>query len=57
VDVSDIYEPQWSQVYLNVVRDANRQKTEVQFIDVGSTHTTCGLSNGKVYTWGWNDYN
>ena len=56
-DTSDLYKPLWSNLYNQAKKEAAKTDSTFQIIEVGETFTTAVTDTGKIYTWGWNDFN
>ena len=54
-DTSLMYDPMWSIQILKLQNECNHTDTDLQLIEVGQAHTTVVPSNGKLYSFGWND--
>ena len=55
-DSSDIENNSWSDEYMNIYKQSLKSNTPIQKIFVGNCHSMALNSEGKVYTWGWNNY-
>ncbi|EGR30141.1 myosin, putative, partial [Ichthyophthirius multifiliis] len=56
-DISEIYEPlSWNQQYALLQKELIQNAQDITYIQVGDAHTIASATNGKLYSWGWNDY-
>ena len=55
-DSSDIENNSWSDEYMNIYQTSLYNNTPIQKIFVGNCHSMALNSEGKVYTWGWNNF-
>jgi alpha-tubulin suppressor-like RCC1 family protein len=46
----------WSKKYKEIESLCAKNRNNIQYIDIGSTHTIIVNSKGKVYTFGWNNF-
>lgn len=51
-----MYKPLWSQLYNTCKLDALKYDASVQLIEMGETFTICACDNGKLFSWGCNDF-
>ena len=57
IDSSEIYEKNWGKQFNKVYQINMENNTPIQKIVLGSSHTILLNSNGKLFTWGWNNNN
>ena len=55
-DSSDIENNSWEEEYMNIYKQSLELNTPIQKIFVGNCHSMALNSEGKVYTWGWNNF-
>jgi myosin-5 len=56
VDTSDIYERSWAVDYLTLMQRLNKEGSRLMHIEVGESFTLAVNDEGKIYSWGLNDY-
>lgn len=56
-DISDIYDPTWSEQYLSAKSFLTQKEEFFQIIEVGETFTLAATDSGNIYSWGSNDFN
>ena len=57
MDTGEIYDSYWSSHYKNTLKELSQTDSDIQYIQIGGTHTLAISSNPhKIYSWGWNDY-
>lgn len=55
-DPGDIYKPLWCKLYNACKLDALKYDASVQLIEIGETFTVCACDNGKLFSFGLNDF-
>ena len=55
-DSSEIENKSWSEEFIQIYKKCLENNTPIQKIFVGNCHSMALNSEGKVYTWGWNNY-
>ena len=55
-DSSEIENKSWSEEFIQTYKKCLENNTPIQKIFVGNCHSMALNSEGKVYTWGWNNY-
>ena len=53
---SDIENKTWSEEFMKIFKEMITSNTPIQKIYVGNCHSMVLNSEGKVYTWGWNNF-
>ena len=56
IETDEVYEDLWAKCYDSVYTSCIKNNSPIQMIAVGSSHTTCVNSKGKIYSFGWNNY-
>ena len=55
-DSTDIENKTWSEEFIHIYKACLSYDTPIQKIFVGNCHSMALNSEGKVFTWGWNNY-
>ena len=55
-DSSDIENKSWAEEFLSIYRQNISNNTPIQKIYIGNCHSIALNSEGKIYTWGWNNF-
>ena len=55
-DSSEVEDKSWSEEYIHIYKECLKNKAPIQKIYVGNCHSMVLNSEGKVFTWGWNNY-
>ena len=55
-DSSDIENKNWSDEFMSIFKRSLKSGTPIQKLFLGNCHSMALNSEGKVYTWGWNNY-
>ena len=55
-DSSEVEDKSWSEEYIRIYKECLKNKTPIQKIYLGNCHSMVLNSEGKVFTWGWNNY-
>ena len=55
-DSNDIENKNWSEEFSQIFKAEIANNTPIQKIYIGNCHSMLLNSEGKVYTWGWNNY-
>lgn len=50
-----MYPHSWAKAYRKLFQENTQTDSELQWLQIGETHTLAVNSSGKVYSWGWND--
>ena len=56
-DISEIYESDWSEEFHKIYKLNMENNTPIQTINLGDSYTILLNSKGKIFSWGWNNYN
>ncbi len=56
IDTSEIYEEPWTKTYTKIYNVCMKNKSPIQMIDMGATHTIMANTKGKLYSFGWNNF-
>ena len=55
-DSNEVEDKSWSEEYINIYKTCLKNNAPIQKIYVGNCHSMVLNSEGKVFTWGWNNY-
>ena len=55
-DSNEVEDKSWSEEYIQIYKECLKNKAPIQKIYVGNCHSMVLNSEGKVFTWGWNNY-
>jgi alpha-tubulin suppressor-like RCC1 family protein len=55
-DSNEVEDKSWSEEYMNVYKACLKKNTPIQKIFISDCHSMVLDSEGKVFTWGWNNY-
>ena len=55
-DSTEVEDKSWSEEYMQTYKRCLQNKTPIQKIFISTCHTMALNSEGKVFTWGWNNY-
>ena len=55
-DSNEVEDKSWSEEYMNVYKTCLKKNTPIQKIFISDCHSMVLDSEGKVFTWGWNNY-
>ena len=55
-DSNEVEDKSWSEEYIQIYKMCLKNNTPIQKIYVGSCHSMVLNSEGKVFSWGWNNY-
>ena len=56
INTDETYDELWSLTYENLYSKCLKNFDPIQNISLGSQHTICLTSKGKIYSFGWNNY-
>ncbi|EGR34365.1 myosin head, putative [Ichthyophthirius multifiliis] len=57
-DINQIYEDlSWSQTFKTLYTQNYEKQSYIEYVYAGNTHSLASNSTGKLFIWGWNDYN
>ena len=56
INTDETYDELWSQTYEQLYSKCLKNFDPIQNISLGSQHTICLTSKGKIYSFGWNNY-
>ena len=56
IDTNECYETLWASIFDSIYTKCLQVNDPIQLISLGSQHTICVSTKGKVYTFGWNNY-
>lgn len=57
LDTSEYFQPCWASTYKDLFDQQYSTDDPIQTLHAGSTHCFVTTANGKVFSWGENDYN
>lgn len=55
-DISDIYQPCWSKIFLNLKEFSEKNDNFIKIVEVGETFSLAATDDGNIYSWGENDF-
>ena len=55
-DSNEVEDKTWSEEYIKIYKMCLKNNTPIQKIYVGNCHSMVLNSEGKVFSWGWNNY-
>ena len=55
-DSNEIEHKSWSEEYMKIYKRCLKNNSPIQKIYIGNCHSMVLNSEGKVFTWGWNNY-
>ena len=55
-DSNEIEDKSWSEEYMQVYKNCLKNNTPIQKIYISNCHSMVLNSEGKVFSWGWNNY-
>ena len=55
-DSNEVEDKSWSEEYIQIYKMCLKNNTPIQKIYVGDCHSMVLNSEGKVFTWGWNNF-
>lgn len=55
-DTSEIYDPLWNKQFAQLQKELFLANHDVTSVHVGEAHSAATATNGRIYTWGWNDH-
>jgi alpha-tubulin suppressor-like RCC1 family protein len=55
-DSNEVEDKSWSEEYIKIYKKCLKNNSPIQKIFISNTHSMILNSEGKVFTWGWNNY-
>ncbi len=55
-DSNEVEDKSWSEEYMNIYKKNLKNNTPIQKIYISDCHSMVLNSEGKIFTWGWNNY-
>ena len=56
IDTNEIYSKPWSQIINDIYNHLEKNNDSIQLISLGAQHTLCLSNQGKLFSFGWNNY-
>ena len=56
IDTNEIYSKPWSQIINDIYIHLEKNNDSIQLISLGAQHTLCLSNQGKLFSFGWNNY-
>ena len=56
IDSSEVYTKPWSKMINNIYTHLEQSNDSIQLISLGAQHTLCLSNQGKLFSFGWNNY-
>ena len=56
IDTNEIYSKPWSQLINEIYNYLEQYNDSIQLISLGAQHTLCLSNQGKLFSFGWNNY-
>ena len=56
IDTNEIYSKPWSLLINDIYTHLEQNDDSIQLISLGAQHTLCLSNQGKLFSFGWNNY-
>jgi alpha-tubulin suppressor-like RCC1 family protein len=56
IETDEVYDSLWAKSFDSIYTSCLKTNSPIHLIGVGSSHTVCVNSKGKVFSFGWNNY-